>query len=173
MLKKCQDSNERDTIVSLYTLEEQTLQEIANRYPFSVSVVRRILREAGVAIRPPKRRTRTPPPKTSPAWQYEHKIIHCYTAQKMSLRATAKRFDTSSQSVRSILEARSIPTRTLKESRQTRPDKYGYGELIDATKVVSTYYHILQRNAQGQPTHTLCQHYNAYGALIAERYISH
>lgn len=118
---------DRNRIVHLYTVQEQTLKEIAAGYPFSERVVKRVLREEGVqlrkpTLRPEKRR------KHHRVWEQADMIVALYLDKKKSPRQIAAQFGCSTQPILDILKAKGVEMRSLKESRRYRPDKYGYAE---------------------------------------------
>ena len=119
---------DRIRIVYLYNAQNQTLREIAAKYPFSERVVRRVLREEGVkprngTMRPEKRKKRR-----RKVWKQADRVVHLYVEKKLSMRRVAAEFGCSMMPIKQILKAKGVRVRTLKESRRYRPDKYGYAE---------------------------------------------
>ena len=111
----------------LYTVQEQTLKEIAAGYPFSERVVKRVLREESVGLRKPTLRAEKRR-KHHRVWEQADTIVALYLDKKKSPRQIAAQFGCSTQPILDILKAKGVKMRSLKESRRYRPDKYGYAE---------------------------------------------
>ena len=122
--------SDRCKIVSFYVQKEQTFQEIAHQFPFSIHVVRRVLKEEFVPSRPATTR-KEKRRKTSRIWKHAVQVVSLYTEDKLSQRTIAERFGVSVQPIRDILKVSGVTPRSLKESRRYRCDKYG---CIDVTK---------------------------------------
>lgn len=120
---------ERCRIVHLYTIENQTLKEIAGQFPFSTRVVRRVLSEEDVPMRKATGRPETRL-KRSLVWKQADEVIRFYTESKLSVRAIAKHLGVSTQPILDILQVHNVRTRTLKEARPYRRDKYGSIDTI-------------------------------------------
>ena len=114
---------DRKKIVQMYTKKNMTIKEITVFFPFSTRITRRVVRESNIPFRHQGQRN---PQKTSNAWEHAPEIIHLYTKEKESPRVLGKKFNTSTVTIQNILKKHKIPTRTLKESRRHRTDKYGY-----------------------------------------------
>lgn len=119
---------DRSRIVHLYIKYRQTIREIAAEFPFSTTVVRRILLEEGVQLRRgtqlPERREK----RHKNIWKQADTIVSIYRDQRKSLRQVAVEFGCTATLIKEILKAKGVKTRTLKEARRYRPDKYGYAE---------------------------------------------
>ena len=118
------EKDERERIVHLYTIRNQTIEEIAEEFPFSFRVVRRVLHEENIPMR---KRTQRPEKrkKLRTIWEYPEKVVRLYQEEKLSLRAIAKKFNVSIIPVIEILNVFQIERRTLSEARRLRDDKYG------------------------------------------------
>lgn len=109
---------DKKKIVSLYTTRNQTLKEIAERYPnFSRTVVRRVLAEAGVTLRPKKPRVVH---KRKAVWDSVDQVVDLYTEKGYSMRRIAAYFGVSMQPIREILKKEKIQRRTLTEAWKYR-----------------------------------------------------
>ena len=119
---------DRIRIVHLYIDKNCILQEIAAEYPFSVKVVQRVLREEGVQLRKATRRSDRREKYRKDVWGQADTIVEMYVKEKLSIASIASEFGCSVQPIKEILKMKGVKSRTLKESRRYRPDKYGYAE---------------------------------------------
>lgn len=124
---------DRARIVSLYTEHFWKIQKIADIFPFSSRVVRRVLKEEKVEVRPAGWRRKRPKIRMD-IWERADEVINLYFKQKKSLRQIGKILGCSTQPIINIIEARGLRLRTLTESRQYRTDKYGIGEEIKVNR---------------------------------------
>lgn len=107
----------------------RTVREIAVEYPFSISVVKRVLREEEVQLRSRGSRRREKCQKhRKDIWKHADRIVQLYTDAKKSPRRIAAEFRCSTEPILDILKVKGVKMRSLKESRRYRPDKYGYAE---------------------------------------------
>ena len=122
MNKKPISPQDQKNIVQMYTEKNMTIKEITVFFPFSTRITRRVIRESNIPFRHQGQRN---PKKTSNAWEHASEIVRLYTKEKESPRVLSKKFNTSTVTIQNILKKNKIPTRTLKQARRHRTDKYG------------------------------------------------
>ena len=122
--------DDRNRIVMLYLVKKQTIKEIADKFPFSRRIVRRVLSQARVPIRRSgwQGSRREMPRYRQDVWDESEKIVYLYESEKQSPRRIAAQFGCSAPLITQILESAGVEIRSLKDARQFRPDKYGYAE---------------------------------------------
>ena len=116
----------KDRVVYLYDTLEMTMVEVADLFPFSTKIVRKVLVGEGTTIRPKgwisnKKRTKY----RQDIWDQSKKIGKLYLSKENSPRQIAKQLGCSPLLITQILKATGVKMRTLEEARRCRKDKYG------------------------------------------------
>ena len=128
------DPETRTEIIRCY--ETQSVRLIAERYPFSRSVVTRILKEAHIPLRKGNGRT-----KKHVAW-YSAETIVCLYQKGYTVYQLADRFQCSAPTIQNILRENGVWMR----------GRHGRHTFAFKASEPPTFYKVIARDAYGIPT---------------------